>query len=88
MEDIKTPVLSTEDALRVKELIESEDSLDNKIGVGLALEKGMSIEQLAAWALSSLLRNLDKESVEYKYVTSNKERCYQDAIDNIKKMLN
>lgn len=88
MEDVKTLILSKEDALRIKELIESDDSLDNKIGVGLALEKGMTIEQLAAWALSSLLRNLDKESPEYKYVITNKEKCYQDAIDNIKNILN
>ena len=80
--------INKKDIKRIKELIESDDKLDNKIGVGLALEKGFNIEQLATWALISLVGNLDIDSKEYKQITSNKEKYYQGALVTIKQMLN
>lgn len=40
-------MIKEKDLERIKELIQTRDDLDIKIGIGLALEKGMTINELA-----------------------------------------
>lgn len=79
--------LSKKDLVRITELIESDNELDNKIGVGLALEKGLTVEELAAWAVSSRIADLSKDSQEAIYINLNMEKYLQHAISNIQKIL-
>ena len=40
-------MIKEKDLERIKKLIQTRDDLDVKIGIGLALEKGMTIDELA-----------------------------------------
>jgi len=40
-------MIKEKDLERIKELIQTRDDFDIKIGIGLALEKGMTIDELA-----------------------------------------
>jgi hypothetical protein len=40
-------MIKEKDLERIKKLIQTRDDLDIKIGIGLALEKGMTIDELA-----------------------------------------
>lgn len=82
-----TDKLSKKDLVRITELIESDDELDNKIGVGLALEKGMSVDELATWVISSKLADLGKDSKEAISINNNMDKCIQHVISNIQKIL-
>lgn len=79
-------MISEFDLNRVKELIKSEDELDTKIGIGLAFEKGMSIEELAEHAYTEWIN--EKAGSIKEFALQNKNMIIKGLIKNINSVFN
>lgn len=74
------------DLNRVKDLINSDDDLDIKIGIGLALEKGMTIEELAESAYEDWISGRAGSIKEF--AIQNKSMIIKGLIKNINSAFN
>jgi hypothetical protein len=76
-------MIKEKDLERIKELIQTRDDFDVKIGVGLALEKGMTIKELAQISIEN---KWIKEVIPTKIPEHIKELAHDMLIEGMAKI--
>lgn len=80
-------MITKENLERVKSLFRSEDELDHVIGMGLAIEKGMSVEELAKWAINLKVNDMPEGAMK-SFFLMNEKYVKDTVIKEIKTKLN